>query len=163
MSDGERGILDRKALGAIQLSLALTVAFNVSREKTTKDLMAALLKMYEKPLASNKVFLMKKLFNLKMADNESVAGHLNEFNTLMSHLESIEINFKDEIRVMVLLSSLPEAWDGLVMAVSNSCGTGMLKFNNVVGVLLSEEARRKSSGSAKTSGSALNVDRRGVL
>ena len=47
------------------------------------------------------------------------------------------------------------------MAVNNSCGTGMLKFNNVVGVLLSEEARRKSSGSAETSGSALSVDRRG--
>ena len=37
--------------------------------------------------------------------------------------EPVEIDFEDEIRVMVLLSSLPEAWDGLVMAVSNSCGT----------------------------------------
>ena len=60
------------------------VAFNVSREKTIEDLMAALLKMYEKSSASNKVFLMKKLFNLKTANNESVAEHLNEFNTLTS-------------------------------------------------------------------------------
>ena len=65
------------------------VAFNVSREKMIKDLMAALSKMYEKLLASNKIFLMKKLFNLKMADNESVTEHLNEFNTLTSQLESI--------------------------------------------------------------------------
>jgi len=36
------------------------------------DSMVALLKMYEKPSASNKVFLMKK-FNLNMAGNESVA------------------------------------------------------------------------------------------
>jgi len=35
-----------------------------------------------------------------------------------------------------------------------------LKFNDVVGVLLSEEVRRKSSESAETSGSALSVDRR---
>ena len=33
MSEGDWDILDRKALGAIQLFLALTVAFNVSREK----------------------------------------------------------------------------------------------------------------------------------
>ena len=48
----------------------------------TKDLMATLSKMYEKPLASNNVFLMKNLFNLKMADSGSLVGHLNEFNTL---------------------------------------------------------------------------------
>jgi len=60
------------------------VAFNVSKEKTTKEFMAALSNMYEKSSVSNKVFLMKKLFNLKMAHSRSVAGHLNEFNTVMS-------------------------------------------------------------------------------
>jgi len=49
MSDGEWEILNRKTLGAIQLSQASKVAFNVSKEKMTKDLMAALSKMYEKP------------------------------------------------------------------------------------------------------------------
>jgi len=75
-------------------------------------------------------------------------------------LESVEINFDDEIRVLILLSSLPEAYDGLVMAVSNSCETRTLKFDDAVGVL-SEEAHKKSSGLAETSGSALSVDRRG--
>ena len=41
----------------------------------------------------------------------------------MSQLESVKINFEDEIRALVLLSSLSEACDGLVMTVSNSCGT----------------------------------------
>ena len=40
---------------------------------------------------------------------------------------------------------------------------GKLKFDDVVGVLLSEEARRKSSGAAETSGSALNTYERGRL
>ena len=141
--------------------MASTVAFNVSREKTNKDSMAALSKMYKKTLASNKVFLMKKLFNLKMAGSESVVGHLNKFNALTSQLEYVEINFKDEIRALILLSSMPEAWDGIVMAVSNSCGIVTLKFDDVLGVLISEEALRKSSGSVKTSVSVLSVDRRG--
>jgi len=51
---------------------------------------------------------MKKLFNLKMVESESVVERLNEFNMLTSQLKSIEINFNDEIRALVLLSSLPE-------------------------------------------------------
>ena len=103
------------------MSLASKIAFNVFREKTIKDLMA-LSKMYEKPSASNKVFLMK-LFNLKIANSGSVVGHLDRFNTLTSQLESLEINFKDKIRAMLLLSNLSKAWDGLLITVSNSCGT----------------------------------------
>ena len=36
-----------------------------------------------------------------------------------------------------------------------------MKFDYVMGILLSKEARSKSSGSAKTSGSALSVNRIG--
>ena len=58
---------------------------------------------------------MKKLFNLKIADNESVTEYINEFNTPMSQLESVRINFDEEIRALVLFSSLSETRDGLVM------------------------------------------------
>jgi hypothetical protein len=37
MKDEEWEILDRKALGTIRLSLAASVAFNISKEKTTKE------------------------------------------------------------------------------------------------------------------------------
>ena len=49
-------VLDRKALGTIQLFLASSVAFNISKEKTTEGVMSALTKLYEKPSASNKAF-----------------------------------------------------------------------------------------------------------
>ena len=81
MKDEKWEILDRKALGTIWLSLAVSVAFNISKEKSTKGLMDALAKLYEKPSASNKVFLMKILFNMKMSEGGSVTNHLNEFNT----------------------------------------------------------------------------------
>ena len=44
--------------------------------------MSALAKLYEKTPASNKVFLMKHLFNMKMSEGLSVVDHLNDFNTL---------------------------------------------------------------------------------
>jgi hypothetical protein len=46
------------------------------------------------------------------------------------------------------------------MAVSNFVfGSNTLKFDDVVGVILSEEMRRKSTG--ETSGNALNMENRG--
>jgi hypothetical protein len=56
MKDEEWEILDRKALGTIRLSLAASVAFNISKEKTTKDLMDVLAKLYEKPLCPIRYF-----------------------------------------------------------------------------------------------------------
>jgi hypothetical protein len=140
MKDEEWEILDRKALGTIRLSLAASVAFNISKENTTKGLMDALAKLYEKPSASNKVFLMKRLFNMKMSEGGSVADHLNEFNTVTNQLSSVKVDFDDEVRALLILCSLPESWNGLVMAVSNSVsGSNTLKFDDVVGVILSEE------------------------
>ena len=81
MKAEERALLDRQVLRVIRLTLSRYVAHNVVKEKTTIDLMKALSGMYEKLSANNKVHLMKKLFNLKMAENALVAQHLNEFNT----------------------------------------------------------------------------------
>jgi hypothetical protein len=65
MSDEKWDILERKALGTIRLCLAPFMAFNIKEAKTIEALMTALTKLYEKPSASNKVFLMKCLFILK--------------------------------------------------------------------------------------------------
>ena len=51
--------------------------------------MKALSDMYEKLSTSNKVHLMRKLFNLKMVENALVAQHLNEFNTITNKLASV--------------------------------------------------------------------------
>jgi len=38
----------------------------------------------KKPSASNKVFIMKHLFNMKMSKGGSVADNLNDFNIVTS-------------------------------------------------------------------------------
>ena len=49
------------------------------------------------------------------------------------------------------------------MAESNFVlGSGTLKYDDVIGVILSEETRRKTSGGS-TSGSALNAQSRGRM
>ena len=80
--------------------------------------METLATLYEKPSASNKVFLMKRLFNMKMAEGGFFTDHLNEFNTITSQLSSVGVNFDEEIRAFLILCSLPESWNVLVITVS---------------------------------------------
>uniref|UniRef100_A0A0D3A6Y6 Uncharacterized protein n=1 Tax=Brassica oleracea var. oleracea TaxID=109376 RepID=A0A0D3A6Y6_BRAOL len=156
MDRDEWELLDRQVLGVIRLTLSKTVVSNGAKEKTTEGLMKVLSDMYEKPSANNKVFLMEKLFHLKMEEGDLVAAHVNEFN----QLSSVEIEFDDEVRALILLASLPNSWEPMRAAVSNSVGTQKLKFNDVRDRILAEEVRRIDSGEASTS-SAFNVENRG--
>uniref|UniRef100_A0A2N9GAG9 Uncharacterized protein n=1 Tax=Fagus sylvatica TaxID=28930 RepID=A0A2N9GAG9_FAGSY len=109
-------------------------------------LMTALSGMYEKLLSNNKVHLVKKLFNLKMAKGATVAKYLNEFNTITNQLFSVEIEFDDEIRILIVLASLPNNWEAMRMVVNNSVGKGKLKYNDIQDLILSEEVRRRDAG-----------------
>jgi hypothetical protein len=91
----------------IRLSLTTSVAFNISKENTTKEMMDALAKLYEKPSVSNKVFLMKQLFNMKMSEGGSVADHLNVFNTVTNQLSSIKVDFDDEVNALLIMCPFP--------------------------------------------------------
>ena len=103
---------------------------------------------------------MKRLFNMKMLEGAYITNHLNDFNMVTNQLSFVGVNFDDEVRALLILCSLPESWDGLVMVVSNSIfGSSTLKFDDVIGVILSEEMRRKST--RETSGNALTAETRG--
>ena len=95
---------------------------------------------------------------MKMSQGGFVVDHLNEFNTITSQLSFVKVNFDDEVRDLILLCSLLERWNGLVMDVSKFVlGSNTLKFDDVVGVILSEEMRRKNIG--ETSHNTLTMER----
>nr|KYP66480.1 Retrovirus-related Pol polyprotein from transposon TNT 1-94 [Cajanus cajan] len=131
MKQEEWNLLDRQALGVIRLTLAKNVAFNIVNEKTTASLMKTLSDMYEKPSAANKVHIMCRLFNLKMREGNPVINHINDFNTILAMLESVQIKFEDEVKALILLSSLPESWAVTVTAVSSSARDSKLRLNDI--------------------------------
>jgi len=63
----------------------------------------------KKQSASNKVFLMKHLFNMKMTKRGFLADHLIEFNMGTSQLSFVKVKFDDEVRDLLILCSLPES------------------------------------------------------
>ncbi|KAK2978819.1 hypothetical protein RJ640_002436 [Escallonia rubra] len=160
MNANEWTILDRKALATIRLSLTPQVAFNISKEKTIAAVMKALEKLYEKPSALNKVFIMKRLFNMRMSKNGSLVDHLNDFNGVTNQLESVSINFDDEIRALLFLCSLPNSWNNLVMTVSNYTICGTLTLNDVVSSVMNDEIQRKTIGDAISYSTNLSLESR---
>ena len=71
------------------------------------------------------------------------------------------VNCDEEIRALLILCSLHESWNGLVMVVINFVYiSSTLKYDDVIGVILSEETHRKTLGGT-TLGSALNAQSRG--
>ncbi|KAJ0494593.1 putative RNA-directed DNA polymerase [Helianthus annuus] len=157
VKDDEWKDMDRKALVVIRFTLAKSVAFNIVKETTAKGLMTALSNMYEKPSASNKVFLIRQLVNTRMREGASITAHVNEFNTIISRLTSVDIKFDDEVQALLLLSSLPESWSG--SAISSSSGTTKLTFEGIRDFILGEDIRRKSTG--ESSSSLLSTEGRG--
>ena len=95
--------------------------------------------LYQSKSLVNKLFLRKKLYNLRMKDGDSVKEHLNAFNTVVSQLASIDIKILDEDKCISLLCSLLDSWDSLVIAIGSNATT--LQFDEIVSSLLTKEMR----------------------
>jgi hypothetical protein len=114
----------------------------VSEEAITKDLWDKLGNLYQSKSLVNKLFLRNKVYSPRMKDGDSVAEHLNAFNTMVSQSVSVNIKISDEDKCISLMCSLPNSWDSLVVAIGSN--TSALKFDEVVSSLLSEEMRQKN-------------------
>ncbi|MCO5579782.1 hypothetical protein L7F22_033644 [Adiantum nelumboides] len=74
--------LDELCRSTIKLHLAESVYFSLLECETAYALWQKLCNTYEKDTLSKKVFMMRKLFNLRMKDSASVASHINDFDPL---------------------------------------------------------------------------------
>ena len=74
--------------------------------------------------------------------------HLNDFQGLVNQLSAMKLVLDDEIQALLLLSSLLDSWEILVVSVSNSAPEGKLTIAMVKDSLMNEEARRKELGTS---------------
>eukprot|EP00253_Pinus_taeda_P034618 PITA_34618 len=111
-------------------------------EAMAKALWDKLGTLYQSKSLVNKLFLQKKLYNLRMKNRDSVTEHLNAFNTMVSQLAFVHIKISDEDKCISLLCSLPDSWDSLVIAIGSNATA--LQFDEIVSSLLMEEKRWKN-------------------
>mgnify|MGYP000244003108 CR=1 FL=1 len=87
---------------------------------------------------------MQKLVGMQLDESKSATKHLSLFTGTLSQLQDSGMApFDDELRGIFLLMTLPNSWETLVVALSSNPN---LTFDGVMGSILNEQIRRKTSG-----------------
>ena len=78
-----------------------------------------------------------------MKESDSVHVHLNEYESLSSHILAQGTTLEDELRAMMLMTSLSPSWETFVTTMCNASTTAM-KYSKVTSAILTEAPQRKS-------------------
>ena len=159
MLDKEWTKMHRKTIGCIIQYIEVSVFHHVSQETKADILWKKLESLYERKIAQNKAFAIRKFAHLKLKEGRSVAKHLSEFQDLVNQLTIMNLVVDDELQAILLLGSLPDSWETLVVSLSNSTWNGVLQLAMVKDSLFNEETRRKDMG--KDNAQALVTENRG--
>ncbi|KAA8518002.1 hypothetical protein F0562_015476 [Nyssa sinensis] len=135
--------MNRKTIGQIRQWTDHSVFHHVAQETSAYSLWEKLETMYQPKNAWNKACLMRRLINLKLKNESSIAEHTSEFQSLVNQLATAKMDLDDETQALLLLSSLPDNWEMLVVSLSNSAPNDKLTMTIVKGALYNEEKRRK--------------------
>ena len=73
-----------------------------------------------------------------------MTDHINNLNTLFAQLSAADFNIIENERAELLLQSLPDSYDQLVINITNYNVVDLLHFEDVAGAILEEESRRKN-------------------
>ncbi|VFQ77068.1 unnamed protein product, partial [Cuscuta campestris] len=77
---------------------------------------------------------------------------------IMKETTARGMKFDDDTQVVILLSSLLDSWSRFVTTVTETTGTGNLKFDRIRDSVLGEDIRRRNASGGSTSG-LLSVSR----
>lgn len=87
--------------------------------------------------------IIKRLVTLKYREGRTITEQTSEFQDLVNRLTIMKMVLEDEMQALLLLSSLLNSRDTLVISMRNSASDGKLTMDMVKDSLLNEEARRK--------------------
>ena len=119
MSDVDWKKLKKKTLGAILQWVDISLYNHVAKEIDPHTLRKNLENMYETKYSQAKIFLMRKLMNLKLKEGQSIIEHLNDFEGMIAQLSVSGLSLDDETQACLLLGSLPNSWNTLVVSLGN--------------------------------------------
>ena len=89
---------------------------------------------------SNKMYLMKQLYGLRMNEGTAMFEHSKFFNKVISEFLAVDVKIDEEDKALILLSSLPQSYDHIITTMLYAKETLILE---VTSTLLSNEIRKR--------------------
>jgi hypothetical protein len=120
-----------------------SVYYTVQACTTANKLWKTLLDTYKKKVAATKIYLIQRLYNLRMKESDSITAHLNDYEGIISQLSAQGMTIDDELKALLLMSTLPPSRETFVTTVCNA-STAAVKYSETMSSILSEDARRKT-------------------
>ena len=116
MLDADWKKLKKKTLDVIRQWVDISLYNHVAKETNPHTLWNNLENMYETKKEQAKLFLMRKLMNLKLKEGQSISEHLNDFEGMTAQLSITSLFLDDETQACLLLDSLQDSWNTLVVS-----------------------------------------------
>uniref|UniRef100_A0A0D3B8Y5 Retrovirus-related Pol polyprotein from transposon TNT 1-94 n=1 Tax=Brassica oleracea var. oleracea TaxID=109376 RepID=A0A0D3B8Y5_BRAOL len=146
-TDEEWKLQHRQVCGLIRQWVDDNVLHHIETETDARSLWKKLEQLYARKTGNNKMYMIKKLIELRYQEGTSMTDHLNAFQGLLNKLSDMGIKFDDEIHGLWLLGTLPDSWEVFRMSLCNSASEGVISMDSVKNNVLNEEARRQSNAS----------------
>uniref|UniRef100_A0A0D3C9Z6 Retrovirus-related Pol polyprotein from transposon TNT 1-94 n=1 Tax=Brassica oleracea var. oleracea TaxID=109376 RepID=A0A0D3C9Z6_BRAOL len=121
------------------------VLHHIETETDARSLWKKLEQLYARKTGNNKMYMIKKLIELRYQEETPMTDHLNAFQGLLNKLSDMGIKFDDEIHGLWLLGTLPDSWEVFRMSLCNSASEGVISMDSVKNSVLNEETRRQSN------------------
>src|SRR5271170_5560730 len=139
----------RKALATIALAVSAAEKEHIIECITPKVAWDILEKLYEGKGRNRKFMLLQELFRISM-DGEKMDVYLRAVREKMSELAVIGLKLEDDVKLAIILNSLPDRYRYLVVSLEKQ---ELIDFDELAARLLEEE--KKVDPEAKIGGTAL--------
>nr|GFB25656.1 Gag-Pol polyprotein [Tanacetum cinerariifolium] len=150
-NDSKWDEMDGNAIANLHLALADGVLSSIEDKKSAKEIWDHLARLYEARSLNNKNFLKRKLYALRMTESTTMTKHVNNLNTLFSQLTSLSSKIDSPERAEILLQSLPDSYDQVIINLTINVLSDYLVFDDVAAAILKEENTRNNREDRQTS------------
>src|SRR3954466_6654801 len=111
VSEESKVELQERVLSAIFMSVTNNVLREIATEKTASDAWKKLEELYSGKSLTNRLYLKKRLYNLRMDEGTPVKQHLEVFNSIIMDLGNIDIKVESEDQVLFFFFKQKTAYE----------------------------------------------------
>ena len=113
-------VLHLKAAAYVRCFIDMSIYNNFNDENKANVLWEKIGVMFKNKNVVNRVSVFRKIVRLRYQDGSSMAEHINAFHGLMNQTSTLEIPLADKVFALLLMGSLPDSWETLVVTLGNA-------------------------------------------